>query len=294
MIGVRLMGGLGNQMFQYAFARRVAHDKNTDFVMDRVFFENIAEGDTTREYEIDCFNITERFLSANKRPNEEPINYTGVFGKGRFLKHKLKGQSWHIYREPHHNFDAKALKQPNNTYFIGYWQTEKYFADIRDILLRDFSFKHAPTGKNKSLLAEITKTDSVSVHVRRGDYVANPATNKFHGPKEEAYYRAALAPILKQVKKPNLFVFSDEPEWCKENLSFEGLPTTYVEGNEKGFEDMRLMMHCKHNVIANSSFSWWAAWLNQNPSKVVVGPKKWFNDATVNTKDVIPKSWHQV
>src|SRR5258708_5611506 len=114
MIGVRLMGGLGNQMFQYALARKVAHDKNTDFVMDMVFFENIAEGDTLREYELDCFKITERFLPANKRPNEGPINYAGVFGKGRFLKHKLGGLAWQIYREPHHNFDAKALKQPNN------------------------------------------------------------------------------------------------------------------------------------------------------------------------------------
>lgn len=295
MIGVRLMGGLGNQMFQYALATKVAQDRHTQATMDLVFFENLVDIDTPREYELDCFNVSERFLPASKRPNEgPPHNYAGLYGKSRFIKQKLTGRSWNIYREPHHNFDKQALNQSNNTYFIGYWQTEKYFADIREKLLQDFSFINAPTGKNKSLLAEINKVESVSIHVRRSDYVTNKHANKFHGTKDQNYYNSALVPILKRIKKPSLFIFSDEPEWCKQNLSFKGMSTTYVEGNKKGYEDMRLMMQCNHNIIANSSFSWWAAWLNQNPDKIVVAPKKWFNDPSVNTKDVVPKQWQQV
>lgn len=294
MIGVRLMGGLGNQMFQYAIARELANLHHTDVVMDQIFFENIAEVDTPRYYELDCFKLQANFLDLNKRPVENPeVAYQGKRGRLRQLQHQLAGNSWHIYREPHHNFDPNALKQPNKTYLIGYWQTEKYFADIRPTILADFSFRDEPTRKNQQLLKAIAQSPSVSIHVRRGDYISNPNANKFHGTKDTAYYQTALQAVLKKVKNPHLFVFSDDPEWCKQNLRFKQ-PTTYVEGNKKGYEDMRLMMHCDHNIIANSSFSWWAAWLNTNPEKIVVAPKQWFNDPTVNVGDVLPKSWLKV
>ena len=129
--------------------------------------------------------------------------------------------------------------------------------------------------------------------MRRGDYVTNKNASSFHGTKDLGYYKAALKPVLKQTNKPVIFVFSDDPEWCKQNLKFSQ-NTIYVEGNKKGSEDMRLMMQCKHNIIANSSFSWWAAWLNQNSDKVVVAPKKWFNDPKIDVSDVIPKSWLKI
>jgi len=295
MIAVRLMGGLGNQMFQYALGRRVSLAHKTTLVMDKVFFENVAEGDTPRHYELDCFSLSGSFLEPAKRPieNPEPI-YVGLKGTLRRLKYSLEGKAWNIYREPGHNFDPQALQQPNGSYFIGYWQTEKYFADIRSVLLKDFSFRDEPSGKNKELLEKIRGVkESVSLHVRRGDYVTNPNASKFHGTKGMDYYSQALEKITSKYKDIEIFVFSDDPEWCKQNLKFE-FPTTYVEGNKKGYEDMRLMMNCKHNIIANSSFSWWAAWLNQNPEKIVVGPKKWFNDPSVNTDDVLPKTWIQI
>ncbi len=294
MIAVRLMGGLGNQMFQYAIGRKLALEHSTDLVMDLIFFENIAKIDTPRHYELDCFTINEKFLSPAKRPVENPQStFAGRRGKLQLIKHRLVGQNWQVYYEPHHNFDPKALKLPDNSYLIGYWQTEKYFADSRDIILKDFSFKQPAKGKNAELLNQIKNSESISIHVRRGDYVTNKHASKFHGTKELSYYNTALSHFLKQTNNPTLFVFSDEPEWCKNNLKFKQ-KTVYVEGNKKGYEDMRLMMNCRHNIIANSSFSWWAAWLNQNPDKLVAAPKQWFNDSSVNTKDVIPESWIKI
>ncbi len=291
MIVTRLMGGLGNQMFQYAAGRRLANTHKTTLSMDLSWFDNTNQVDTPRFYELDCFNVAEDFI--------DPADYllientSGIKQKIRAYTKDLNKPKLKLYAEKFYQFDKTVLDLPDNTVLEGYWQTEKYFADIRDVLLKDFGFNNQPSSKNKQLLDKIKKTESVSIHVRRGDYVTNKNANAFHGTKEQAYYDAALEPILKHANLPSLFVFSDEPEWCKKNLKFD-MPTTYVIGNKKGSEDMRLMMHCKHNVIANSSFSWWASWLNQNPKKIVVAPKKWFNDSSINTKDVIPESWIKI
>jgi hypothetical protein len=293
MIGVRLMGGLGNQMFQYAAALRLAKHHNTSAVMDLAFFENIAEVDTPREYELDCFQLKPEFLAPAKRPADDSSIYGSRRGKLLYYMHRLAGNNWSVYREPHHNFEPSVLDLPDRSYLIGYWQTEQYFMDIRATLLNEFAFKTKPAGHNQELLERITSTRSVSLHVRRGDYVSNKHAKKFHGTKDQAYYNAALRPILLRVKQPTLFVFSDDTTWCEQNLKFEQ-PTVFVTGNRYGFEDMRLMQHCQHNVIANSSFSWWAAWLNQNPEKIVVAPQQWFTDPAINTSDVIPKTWVKV
>ena len=295
MIATRLMGGLGNQMFQYALARRLAHDHHTTPVMDMVFFDTIAESDTPRQYELDCFAVQKHVLRPSQRPPEDEARYLGKRGKLRLISDRLAGRAWTIYREKHHHFDPSALRVRDGAYLIGYWQTEKYFAPIRDILLKEFTVIDPPKGRNKVTLKQIQNTaTSVSLHVRRGDYVSNVHANKFHGTKGQDYYDAALAALKKKgVTNPTIFVFSDDPQWCKKNLKFADT-TVYVEGNKKGHEDMRLMQHCRHNIIANSSFSWWAAWLNQHPDKIVVAPKQWFNDPTANTKDVLPSSWLQV
>ena len=151
-----------------------------------------------------------------------------------------------------------------------------------------------PQGMNKDLLEQITSdASSVSVHVRRGDYVSNKNAAKFHGLTGVDYYKAVVKEMAKRVKNPKLYIFSDDPEWCKQNLKFTQL-TTYISHNTDGSEDMRLMKACKHNIIANSSFSWWGAWLNENPNKIVIAPKQWFSHSESNTKDVIPDSWQKL
>ena len=138
----------------------------------------------------------------------------------------------------------------------------------------------------------ISQTNSVSLHIRRGDYVSNQKTNQTHGTCDLDYYQRCITEIEKEVENPYFFVFSDEIEWVKENLKINH-PAEYVDQNtgDKSYEDMRLMSQCKHNVIANSSFSWWGAWLNSYPDKIVFAPKRWFASDKHNTKDLIPEGW---
>ncbi len=147
-------------------------------------------------------------------------------------------------------------------------------------------------GRNKDIGEMIQSFKSVSLHIRRGDYVSNKVTNQVHGVCDLNYYSHAISYIAERISNTHLFVFSDDPEWAKGNLKTE-IPTFFVDNNraDKDYEDLKLMRQCKHNIIANSSFSWWGAWLNQNAGKIVIAPKKWFNDKSINTKDLIPEKW---
>lgn len=278
MIAVRLIGGLGNQMFQYAAARALAERNNTNLVLDLSWFNQDFNADTTpRHYELSCFSL-----------DKSTSRYKGTTrGKIQFSLAKK-------YTEPHFHYDPAFMDLPKNTVLSGYFQSEKYFSDIREILLQDFSWIKEPAGKNKELLKQIQEDpSSVSVHVRRGDYVSNENAAKFHGLTGVEYYMAAVSQVSQKVKNPKLYVFSDDPNWCKQNLKFTQ-PTVYISHNSDGSEDMRLMKACKHNIIANSSFSWWGAWLNTNPDKIVIGPTQWFSHAESNTKDIIPESWQKL
>ncbi len=278
MIRVVLQGGLGNQMFQYAAARALAERNNTNVVLDLSWFDQDFDlGSTSREYELSCF-VLDAITPKSKNT----------------IRQKLQGRFAKIYTEPHFHCDPAFTDLPKNTVMSGYFQSEKYFHDIRGILLQDFLWAKEPNGKNKDLLGQIEGDRlSVSVHVRRGDYVSNKSAAKFHGLAGIDYYKAAVKMVAEQLESLNLYVFSDDPDWCKKNLKFTQ-PTTYISHNNDGSEDMRLMKACKHNIIANSSFSWWGAWLNENPNKIVIAPKKWFSHPESNTKDVIPGSWHKL
>ncbi len=292
MIVVKLQGGLGNQMFQYAAAKRLAVQHNTDVVLDLRWFDEIPETDTKRWYELDCFKIEKNEFRA--------VGYQVIsMGLGRKTKLKLNikafGRKKKLlgFEAPDNSFNQKALSLPNNVYLDGWFTSEKYFADIRSELVKDFSFKGKPSVKSEQILKRITGSESVSVHVRRGDYIFNKHASKWHGLTGLAYYNSAVKIVTRKIKNPELFVFSDDPDWCKANLKFK-FPTTYVSHNNKGSEDLRLMMACNNNIITNSTFSWWGAWLNHNPDKVVVAPKKWLSDPSVDTKDVIPESWLKI
>jgi len=287
------MGGLGNQMFQYAFGRQLAIDRNTNLGIDLSWFDEYADVDTLRFYELDCFNIQEHFINRSDFVMRAWDEKTTPKRLAYLYTKALRKPKLRIYLQEGHNFKDQVLRLPNNTYIEGWWQSEKFFKPIRPVLLDDFSFKEPPSGNNKKILEQIKKSPAVSLHVRRGDYVFNAHANKFHGLKGLDYYQAALKHITKKLAKPTLFVFSDDLDWCKQNLKLDAR-MIFVEGNKKGSEDMRLMMHCQHNITANSSFSWWAAWLNKNPDKIVIAPKQWFNEPGVDTSDVIPESWIKI
>lgn len=274
MVITKLYGGLGNQMFQYAAGAALAKRLKTNLYMDLGWFDAIKGNSevTQRVYELDGFNIKPKGINAKDKISAR-LRPPKVFKEGAL----------------DYNADFEALQ--GNIILDGYWQSHKYFEDYRDLILDTFKFPAKTSANNKRLLKAINASQSISVHIRRGDYNTK-AGRSYHGLISLTYYKKAIGLIQKTVDNPVLFVFSDEIEWCKKNIKFE-LPTTFIDSNgpNSGVEDMRLMSACKHNIIANSSFSWWAAWLNQNDEKQVYAPKTWFKAVKANLDDRVPSDW---
>lgn len=292
MIIVKLIGGLGNQMFQYAVGRAVAHRTNIPLKLDITNFEEYK----LRTYQLSCFNIQEDFASIEEVEWFKPQSRNIIAFTNCKIQEILL--PWHKHRfikEREFLYDPDIIRIKGNAYLDGYWQSEKYFIDIADIIRHEFTMKLKPNNTNSQMLTKINSINSVSLHIRRGDYVSNPITMQIHGVLSLDYYRSALNLISKKVKNPYIFVFSDDIAWVKNNLK-TSLPLYFIDHNtvDKDYEDLRLMSRCKHHVIANSSFSWWGAWLNNNKDKMVIVPKKWFCDPNRNTKDLIPKKWLKV
>jgi hypothetical protein len=291
MIAVKLMGGLGNQMFQYAAARSLALEKKTWVYLDPSFLYEDSKGRwTQRDYELDVFHIKYKFERSGR------VRFLRSLNVKNYMK-KLSDSSWWFfpYRnfyQPDHRFHPELFSYPKNTYLHGYFQSEKYFIKHEAQIRKDFEFLEPAKERNAEVLEQIRNSFSISIHVRRGDYVTLAAASEFHGLMGPAYYTAGADEILRgKSETPSFFVFSDDPQWCKENIRLSG-ETVYVDWNtgKQSFEDMRLMSNCKHHVIANSSFSWWGAWLNPSKEKIIVAPKQWFNDAS-NQTDIVPESW---
>lgn len=283
---VRCLGGLGNQMFQYAFYRRLQlENKNVfldisgfkdyslhyGFELNRVFKINVDEPDYSLVDEIKKCSMSRGFWHRVCR--------------------KLKLYNQYITQKSF-NYDPKYVSFTNSqtVYLDGYWQSEKYFGEAVNIIRNDFKFLDIDA-YNSFYAANIKKCNSVSLHVRMGDYVDHPIHG---GICTIEYYQRAVDFIKSKLDNPIFFVFSNDVEWCKQNLNIvDGI---YVIGNvnENSYRDMQLMSLCKHNIIANSSFSWWGAWLNSNPDKIIVSPSKWFNDENINTRDILPESWIKI
>lgn len=296
MIIVRLCGGLGNQMFQYAAGRRLALAHKVPLKVDLEWFEDIPEGDTPRVYGLKVFKCEPRV--ANYREvraiRGADLGCWPNFAK-RFLKRTglLIKDSW--VKERQYHFDPEVLKLGANVYLDGYWPSERYFADVEEEIRRDFTVRPAPDPPNRECARSIVSAESVALHVRRGDYVSKPVTGSYHGVIPTDYYREAVARMKGLVKNPQFFAFSDDPEWVRRNLDVDA-PVTFLEHNPpgKGYEDLRLMSLCKHHIIANSTFSWWGAWLARNPGKVVFSPDQWFGDAGIDTRDLLPDTWTRI
>jgi len=292
MVMVKLIGGLGNQMFQYAAARRLAEFHNTVLKLDITELEDRLhkENFTYRSYSLNVFHIKENIAQPDEIISFKKLQ-RGILSK---IVNKIK-QKFDIHlliREKHFHFDEKILHASNNSYLDGYWQSEQYFKDIEDIIRQEFIVKLEPDKKNRQLIKYIQQHNAVSIHVRRGDYISNPSRRKKHLTCDIEYYHRAVKTIVEKVAHPHFIVFSDDPEWTQNNLKLD-FPAIYIthNQNEKAYEDLRLMSLCKHNIISNSSFSWWGAWISANKDKIVITPKKWFNDASMNTQDLIPEKW---
>jgi hypothetical protein len=185
--------------------------------------------------------------------------------------------------ESQFQFSVKILLLPQNTYLNSYLQSEKYFNDIDTVIRKDFTLKTLAVD-NAMTLEKLNLPNSISHHVRRGDYVSNPLINSFLGVCPVQYYECAVKIITERIRNPQFFIFSDDTEWVKQNLKLD-FPVSYQDINNKPYYDLYRMSQCSHNIIANSSFSWWAAWHNDNPEKIVFAPQNWFADKRIDCSD---------
>lgn len=286
MVIIKLQGGLGNQMFQYSLGKKLQLTQGKKVFYDLSYF--VLK--TNRPFELDLFGIkldkingldVLRLPSTNNRMLNKISALYQIFFPVETISQKTFA------------FDERFLNAPDSAYLEGYWQTEQYFSDIRKELINDFKFSIFESCIKSDLHALVTDTDSVSIHIRMGDY-GTYANNVFMI-CDWQYYLTAIDLISSKLNNPHFIIFSDEPQWCLENIKIDQ-PFTVVTKELSGssFNDLYLMSCCKHNIIANSSFSWWAAWLNQNEKKIVLAPHRWFADKNINTKDIIPDSWLRI
>jgi len=279
LIIVTLIGGLGNQMFQYAAGRALALRRGVALELDDGWLRKTQPNVIARTYELDCFPIDAKVRTVYPR--------TRVRRVCEFLH--LAPPVWREQQD--YRFDPRTLDLPGRIRLVGYWPSERYFADQEAQIRRDFELAEPSDERNQATAQKIQGTNAVAIHVRRGDYVDNPSTKSFHGLLSLDYYRTAVNRIIEEVRDPHFFVFSDDPDWCRNNLEV-GTETTYVDQNGgRGASDLWLMSQCKHNIIANSSFSWWGAWLNRGREKIVIAPARWVADPSTDTSDVIPAGW---
>jgi hypothetical protein len=283
MIIVNLKGGLGNQMFQYALGRTLALQNNDTLKLEIEGLDRANQtGDIYRAFGLGHFNIEKNIATASE---VQTLKYPyGTLSKG------LRWFNFKVLRKTHIVFEPAVLRWTGDIFLDGYWQSPRYFADNRDTLLSEFTLVSPLPPAGATFASQMQSTVSVSIHVRRGDYIKNPRVLAEFGVCSLEYYATAIARIKSIHPNPTFFVFSDDMAWVKENLPVGDSAVFVSDATITDYQELILMSKCEHNIIANSSFSWWGAWLNQNPNKIVVTPTPWFESAAWD-KDLIAESW---
>jgi hypothetical protein len=288
LIITKLISGLGNQLFEYAIGRQLAINKNVPLKLDLSFFK----GQSLRSYKLNHYNINaEIATSTDIAPFKKEMNrYQKLHQQTSFVakvyrnieplispkhtKNYFKEHIWWI-------LEPNVFKTPANVYVDGYWQHYKYFENMQPEIFEELTLKEALDSPAAAWLAAITKDkSSVAVHIRRGDYVTDAGANYLMGVLPIDYYQNAIAYIKEKVSNPSFYFFSDDLEWVKQNIKTDA-NAYYVDGNAD-YVDLDLMRQCGHQIIANSTFSWWGAFLNRNPDKIVIAPNKWSAQDHVN------------
>jgi len=296
-IWVQLQGGLGNQMFQYAAGRALACRHRARLGLDLSWFGDMA-GATPRAYSLDSFPLCEG-LSISKLAvgAAEPTR-----GWRRLLSRRRSDPVTPFRLAVIDETDARSAEAfaalPEHVLLSGYWQSELYFRSIAETLVAEFAFPPLPSGQARDLGHRIGQaTNPVAVHVRRGDYVSSERARSLHGGCcTPAYYRKAIGLLCSRMVRPDLFIFSDDPDWVRANFDFCGNPGEVVDLTSQAgapHHDMQLMALCRHHVIANSSFSWWGAWLSRTRG-IVCAPARWFADAPDDQPERCPADWIRI
>ena len=290
---VRLMGGLGNQMFQYATGLALARRLKVPLLLDREFLDSRPPGMnwTARSLELDVFKAPLHFATRDmvKHARRELESVwrrrmdrllPGLFPKRCYLQQGT-------------GYDPGLLHCEAPIHIEGFWQNERYFKHLAEELRTEIFVPRALVeGQNAELLASIRASNCASIHVRRGDYVSNTDSNRYHGVCSPDHYIKAAEELFREQGVEHFFLFSDEPDWVKADLPLP-YPHTIVSHNSgrNSHWDLHLMRHCKHHIIANSSFSWWGAWLNADPRKVVIAPAQWFQGSATPASEILPPEW---
>lgn len=294
MIVVQLTGGLGNQLFQYAAAKALAMHHKTELLLDVSSFmrTELPELEVPRDFELYNFkHVTEKTVNVSELADKTGFSFL----TNKKIELLLPNYKRAVYKEPFFHFDTNFFKSRNNVFLKGGWQSYKYFEAFSDTVSNTLQLKEESTKGVSSFFDNVDTEGTVSVHIRRGDYLRKPVILDWHGVMTKEYYTAAFETISKKTVIKKVYYFSDEPEWVAKEL-LPVMPGEIVseKTSDTQFKDFYLMQQCSHNIIANSSFSWWAAYLNPNPNKIVIAPKKWFNKAPYDTKDLIPESWIRI
>lgn len=286
MIIIRIHGGLGNQMFQYALGVNLSLIHNVPFKIDYSYLKTANQ--SSRSFRLFGFKI-----SAPESTEQEIKTHTGTLPKilDKFIL--PNGKKKHV-KEASMLFDPNILKLKSG-YFDGHWQSEKYFHPYENAIRMAFELAQpfSPAGQTNFNL--ITSNPApVSVHIRRGDYVSIQKVATVHGALSLEYYQNAMKEMLRKIPNAHFFVFSDDIDWAKQNFPKE-YPLTFVSSPDiPDYEEMTLMSKCFHHIVANSTFSWWGAWLNKRDDKIVIAPKQWYNDTTKNVSDLVPTTWIRI
>ena len=288
MIKVILSGGLGNQIFQYAAGRVLALKHSTNLVLNLSLIDRFDVSITPRSYELGNFRVL-----CDVESNSPFLTWRWI-KKFIWILGPLK--PWKLYQEGSSTYDPRLLQQPDGVTLLGYWQSYIYFSDISKQLMSELQHSKPLSGKSIEVLEKINSSNAIAIHVRRGDYAANSEAFSFHGVIPLNYYKDAAAYVLAKFPDATFFIFSDEQDWCKKNLKLQD--AYFVEHNdvENSWEDLILMSKCRHHIIANSSFSWWAAWMADNSQEVmnhlVIAPKNWFKKSDqINADDRFTPHW---
>jgi Glycosyl transferase family 11 len=287
MITFYSQGGLGNQLFQYAAARSLAYSLDKELVLDPYWFKHPRPGETVRSLELTNYRVKLRIANIDEQRRWK-------FLRTRWARYLGPLMPMQAVREQGYAYNESFGRIVDDSYLVGAWQSERYFRNIREVLLDELTPIQAPSIRDAELLRTMQACDSICVHVRRGDYVSSNSASAYHGVCSLDYYERAINHVVSQVRKPSLFIFSDDPDWTREHLRTQH-PSHYITHNspDDAFQDLRLMSHCKHHVIANSSFSWWGAWLSTSPGQIVVAPEKWFS-VSRPTPDLLPPEWKRL
>lgn len=282
MIIVHLSGGLGNQLFQYAAGRSLSLHHNTALRLDDSFYRK----DYLRQCELSYFEMPLSFATAAEL---QPYAKRNLLVK---ITDRLQpAHQRSIYKEPHYHYDPSFFHAPATCYLKGYWQSARYFNRYSDVIRNDLTIKRQYVADVLDYASKLAAENSVSLHIRRGDYL-DQTTREYHGVLSMTYYQNAINLVANRIPDARFYIFSDDMEWVQRYLTIEQ-PCEYLstQVTKSAIEDFFLMSRCRHNIIANSSFSWWAGWLNPNPEKLVIAPQQWFNKAHLDTRDLIPETW---